>query len=58
MPSKHKVTLALPWTDRDGANHKQGTTLEVDRATRNDLVFHGLARDAEDTKAAADGKVK
>jgi hypothetical protein len=53
-----KVTLSLPWTDRDGKEHKQGATVDVDRATRYDLVFHGLARDAEDTKAAADGKVK
>ncbi|BDZ40824.1 hypothetical protein GCM10025865_01230 [Paraoerskovia sediminicola] len=58
--SKHKVTLTLPWKSQDGVNHKQGTTVEVDRATRNDLVFLGRARDAKDTPAPSpvDGKVK
>ena len=58
--SKHKVTLTLPWTSQDGVNHKQGTTVEVDRATRNSLVFLGRARDVADDKPStkpADGKV-
>lgn len=56
----HKVTLSLPWTDQAGKEHKQGDTVEVDRATRNDLVFLGRARDAETKQPApsADGKVK
>lgn len=54
-----KVTLTLPWTDQAGKNHKQGDVVEVDRATRNSLVFLGRARDADETPAApADRKVK
>lgn len=55
-----KVTLALP-TEVDGKQYKQGDVVEVDRATRNNLVFLGRARDAADTTpspAPADGKVK
>jgi len=54
-----KVTLALP-TEVGGKQYKQGDVVEVDRATRNSLVFLGRARDAEETKPApsADGKVK
>lgn len=57
-----KVTLALP-TEIGGKQHKQGDTVDVDRATRNNLVFLGRARDAAaETKPAAprpvDGKVK
>jgi len=58
---KHKVTLSLPWTDQDGVEHKQGATVEVDRPTRNRLVFLGRAREADNEKApapSADGKVK
>lgn len=56
---KHKVTLSLPWKSQDGVNHKQGTTVEVDRATRNTLVHLGRARDADEAPSAkpADGKV-
>lgn len=56
----HKVTLSLPWTDGDGKEHKQGETVEVDRATKNNLVFLGRAREVEDGKPSAkpaDGKV-
>ena len=54
-----KVTLALP-TEVDGKQYKQGDVVEVDRATRNNLVFLGRARDAENqpAPAPADGKVK
>jgi len=54
-----KVTLALP-TEVDGKQHKQGDVVEVDRATRNNLVFLGRARDVADDKPSAkpaDGKV-
>ncbi len=57
-----KVVLAWPWTGPDGARHSQGDVLDVDRATRNNLVFAGLARDAKEAKPLpvppADGKVK
>lgn len=54
-----KVTLALP-TEVGGKQQKQGDVVEVDRATRNNLVFLGRARDAENAPAPApaDGKVK
>lgn len=56
-----KVTLALA-TKVAGKQYEQGDVVEVDRATRNTLVFLGRARDvADNTKSAtapADGKVK
>jgi len=55
-----KVTLAIA-SEVDGKQYKQGDVVEVDRATRNNLVFLGRARDvADNTKPApsADGKVK
>lgn len=54
-----KVTLALA-TEVDGKQYKQGDTVNVDRATRNNLVFLGHARDADETPSTtpADGKVK
>lgn len=54
---KHKVTLSLPWTDGDGKDHKQGETVEVDRATRNRLVFLGRAREDSKPAPSAQGKV-
>ena len=42
-----KVILSLP-TDVDGKQIEQGETVEVDRATRDSLVFLGRARDADD----------
>lgn len=57
-----KVVLAWPWTGPDGVSHAQGDVVEVDRATRNNLVFAGLARVAKEAKTLpvppADGKVK
>lgn len=53
-----KVTLALA-TEVGGKQYQQGDVVEVDRATRNNLVFLGRARDAETKPApSADGKVK
>lgn len=55
-----KVTLAIA-SEVDGKQYKQGDVVEVDRATRNNLVFLGRARDAADnapSPAPADGKVK
>lgn len=42
-----KVILSLP-TEVDGEQHEQGETVEVDRATRDNLVFLGRAVDADD----------
>lgn len=50
--AKRKVTLALPWTDPAGKNHKPNSTVEVDRPTANNLVRLGLARRAEDKPAS------
>lgn len=56
-----KVTLAIA-SEVDGKQYKQGDVVEVDRATRNNLVFLGRAHDVATTKesapAPADGKVK
>ena len=49
-----KVILSLP-TAVDGKQRKQGETVEVDRATRDSLVYLGRARDADDKST---GKVK
>lgn len=57
-----KVTLAIA-SEVDGKQYQQGAVVEVDRATRNNLVHLGRARDAatstkESAPAPADGKVK
>jgi hypothetical protein len=53
-----RITLSIP-TEIDGKQYEQGATVEVDRATRNNMVFLGRARDAETKPApSADGKVK
>jgi hypothetical protein len=38
------VTLAYPWTDADGTDHKPGTVLTVSRDTARDLIRDGRAR--------------
>ena len=50
-----RITLAAPYTDGDGKQHKADTTIEVDDGVASHLKFHGLARDPEPetTKAAA-----
>ena len=45
-----KVTLAWPYTDADGKNHKPDTTVDLDVAEANRLLHAGLAREAADTK--------
>jgi flagellar biosynthesis regulator FlbT len=56
-----KVTLAIA-TKVGEKQYQQGDVVEVDRATRNNLVHLGRARDVATTKesatAPADGKVK
>lgn len=42
-----KVTLTLPWIDQDGNEHEQESTVDVDRATGETLVFLGRARGAD-----------
>lgn len=48
-----KVTLARPYTDEAGKNHRPDTTVTVDDATGRDLILRGLARDAGTTDGAA-----
>ena len=45
--SKRSVTLAYPYTDADGKNHKADTTLSLERAEANRLLGAGLAREPE-----------
>lgn len=46
-----KIVLAYPYTGADGKNHKPDTTIEVDDAEANRLLYYGLARTPEpDTK--------
>ena len=53
MTAKQKVTLNLPWTDEAGKNHKQGDTVEVERAVANSLIHLGRAVRAADKKQGA-----
>lgn len=39
-----KVVLAYPYKDEAGRNHKPDTTIEVEDAEANRLLFYGLAR--------------
>ena len=48
-----KVTLAYPYIDEEGKNHKADTTLEVEDAEAARLLYFGLAREPETTKSAA-----
>lgn len=45
--SKKKVTLAYPYVGEDGVNHKPDTTLDLEVAEANRLLFEGLAREAD-----------
>ena len=40
----HKVTLAYKYVGADGRNHKPDTTIDVDDAEANRLLYYGLAR--------------
>lgn len=48
--SKKSVTLAYPYTDADGKNHKADTTLSLETAEANRLLFAGLAREADNSE--------
>ena len=48
--SKKSVTLAAPYTGEDGKNHKADTTLDLEVAEANRLLFAGLAREADKTE--------
>ena len=50
-----KVTLAAPYSDADGKNHKPDSSVTLDRAEANRLLAAGLARLPE-TSAKADEK--
>ena len=45
--SKKSVTLAAPYTDAEGKNHKADSTVEVDVHEANRLLHAGLAREAD-----------
>lgn len=45
-----RITLAAPYTDGDGKQHKADSTIEVDAGEASRLKFVGLARDPEPTK--------
>ena len=47
MSKKRSVTLAYPYTSADGKNHKADTTLSLEVAEANRLLFEGLARKAD-----------
>ena len=49
-----RITLAAPYTDRDGKTHKADTPIDVDPGVAADLTFVGRARDADSVKKAAD----
>ena len=49
-----RITLAAPYTDGDGKQHKADSTIDVDPGVASDLKFHGLARDPETTTQKAE----
>lgn len=49
-----RITLAAPYTDGDGKQHKADSTIDVDRGEASRLKFQGLARDPEPTTKAAE----
>ena len=49
-----RITLAAPYTDGDGKQHKADSTIDVDEGVASELKFHGLARDPEKSTAKAD----
>ena len=44
-----RITLAAPYTDGDGKQHKADSTIDVDAGVASALKFSGLARDPEST---------
>lgn len=42
-----RITLAAPYTDGDGKQHKADSTITVDAGVASELKFHGLARDPQ-----------
>lgn len=51
MSDKTKVTLAYPYTDADGKDHKADSTVSLPHAEASDLIYFGRAR-VPDTKAS------
>lgn len=47
-----RITLAYPFTDADGKNHKPDTTISLPKDTADQLVFDGLARAADQADEA------
>lgn len=52
MSDNIKVTLALPYTDKAGKNHRADTTLSLPEGEAIALVSAGRARDADGDVAA------
>lgn len=50
--STRKITLAAPYTDRAGKEHKADQTVELPWGEASNLLHLGRAREAETTKAA------
>lgn len=44
--SRRRITLAYPWTDADGKEHRPDETISVDEATARRLIGDGWARPA------------
>lgn len=51
-----RITLAAPYTDGDGKQHKADSTIDVDAGVASHLKFLGLARDPEKSTTKADSK--
>jgi hypothetical protein len=49
MSDNLKVTLAYPYTDADGVNHRADTTVSLPVEVAQNLLWNGLARAAEKT---------
>ena len=47
-----KITLAAPYTDRNGKSHKVDETVELTAGEADNLLHLGLAREADTSKAA------
>ena len=47
MSNTKKVTLAYEYASADGKTHKPDSTVEVDVAEANRLLFNGLAREVD-----------
>jgi hypothetical protein len=53
MSDKLSVTLAYPYTDGEGKNHKADTTLALPRGEAVELLTYGKARSADEKKKEA-----